>query len=93
MVHGTQGGVDRGGEIKDLILDILREMFVVKPEGWHPDFQVFVADQRVGVGVGGGGVGTGSHRGPRVGGRWLRGECNGARCPLTGGGGVHAVGV
>ena len=53
MVHGTQGGVDRGGEIKDLILDILREIFVVKPEGWHPDFQVFVANQRVDVGVGG----------------------------------------
>ena len=37
--------------------------------------------------MGGGGVGTGSHRGPRVGGRWLCGECNGGRYPLTGGGG------
>ena len=31
-------------------------------------------------------MGTGSHRGPRVGGRWLCGECNGGRYPLTGGG-------
>ena len=32
-------------------------------------------------------MGTGSHRCPRVGGGWLRGECNGGRYPLTGGGG------
>ena len=32
-------------------------------------------------------MGTGSHRGPRVGVRWLRGECDGGRYPLSGGGG------
>ena len=40
----------------------------------------------------GGRGGTGSHRGPRVGGRGLRRECNGGRYPLAeGGGGVGRV--
>ena len=72
---------------KNLVLDILREMFVVELERGHPDFQVCVVNRGVGAGVGGGGVGTGRSRGPRVGVRWLRGECDGGRYPLSGGGG------
>ena len=32
MMHSAKGGVNRRGEIKDLILDVLGEVFVVEPE-------------------------------------------------------------
>ena len=31
VVHGAKGGVDRRREIKNLILDVLRKVFVVEP--------------------------------------------------------------
>ena len=88
MVRGGKSGVDRRREIKNLILDVLRKVFVVEPKRWHLDFKVCVVNQRAGGGVRGGGVGTGSHRGPRVSRSGLRRKSNGGRYPLAGGGGA-----